>query len=141
MAGRLDNKIHQISSDFLKRIRRDQLEALEKTAFDLIEKIEVPVDTHNLWDSIGCGIYFYGSLMKTVFPPMVAIEPRDNLWGYKEIQDAIIDDPPSVVLNVKGWALYYVAAMPYAEAVDEREDADVLLEEQVELLYLRYLRL
>ena len=114
--------------------------ALSKTAFDLLKQTRVPVVTHNLWDSIGCGIYKNGAMMKVVYPPKRAVAPRTEIygtpsesrpyWGFIELQDMIMN-PPASVLTHKGWCLYYVAAMPYAEVIDKRSDVVVLKDQLV----------
>ena len=147
----IDN--NKVISDGLIKARRiiDEriVSALTKTAFDLIDETDVPIWTHNLWDSIGCGIYKDGSLMKVVYPPKRAEEPRSNIygvtapnrdyWGYEELGDMIMSAPDSI--PAKGWALYYVAAMPYSEVVDERSDVDVLHEEVVKPKFLSHIKI
>ena len=133
-----------------KRLIDDQMiSALTKTAFDLIEETDVPIWTHNLWDSIGCGIYKNGALMKVLYPPNRATEPRTDIYnapsskkeylGIEELRDSIMNAPASVT-SVQGWVLYYVAAMPYSEQVDCRSDVDVLHEEVVKPSFLSHIR-
>jgi len=119
---------------------------LRETAFDLKNATEVPVWTHNLWDSIGCGIFKDGVLMEVAFPSKEAEEPRTDIygisvpkkdyWGYDELEDMVMSYTPAA----KGWVLYYVAAMPYSELVDNRNDVDVLKEELVKPTFLSHVR-
>ena len=133
-----------------KRIIDERItSALSKTAFDLIDETDAPIWTHNLWDSIGCGIYKDGALIKVVYPPKRAEEPRSDIygiavpnrdyWGYEELRDMIMNPPSSI--PSKGWALYYVAAMPYSEIVDNRSDVDVLHEEVVKPKFLSHIKI
>jgi len=130
----------------LKKLRaikdKEILYILESTCWDLLSKTDVPVVTHNLWDSIGCGVYRDGVLLKVFYPPKKAVEPRTNIydtpsenrsyWGREELEDTITN-PPASVLSNKGWTLYYVAAMPYSQAVDER--VNVLQDEVVKYVF------
>ena len=145
-----NNKVITEGLQKAKRIIDDQIiSALTKTAFDLVGETDVPIWTHNLWDSIGCGIYKNGALMKVVYPPKRAEEPRVDIygvtvpdkeyWGFEELKDSIMNAPSSV-RSVEGWVLYYVAAMPYSEVVDERSDVDVLHEEVVKPTFLSHIR-
>lgn len=146
MATNNNKVISEGLAEFI-RIKDEQiLSALTKTAFDLVDETDVPIWTHNLWDSIGCGIFKNGALMKVVYPPKRADEPRTEIygvsvpkkdyWGHEELRDQIMSYSP----NVKGWVLYYVAAMPYSEVVDERSDVDVLHEEVVKPTFLSHVR-
>ena len=132
--------ITKIFSGFRKRIYEDQLLALRNTIHNLVDQINVPIKTHNLWDSIGCGIYYNGSLVEVYFPVKEAKIPNGGKWGRDELESFVVDNPPGEILSIKGWALYYVASMPYAESVDDREDVDVLLEDQVVPTFLNYYR-
>jgi hypothetical protein len=124
------------------------LASLKAAAFDLLALTDVHVWTHNLWDSIGCGIYQNGVLIEYSVPPKIATDPRSGeesfppearsvegserpiwgdvgnidrdraYWGQLELFD-MLSDPPSGIKNMTdGFALYYVAAMPYAEIQD-----------------------
>lgn len=125
------------------------LASLKAAAFDLLDMTDVPVWTHNLWDSIGCGIYQNGVLIEYSVPPKEALDPRSGsfdfpkesrsdvdsaipiwgvegidvfkaYWGNSELFD-MLSDPPSEIKNMKdGFALYYVAAMPYSELIDRK---------------------
>lgn len=110
-----------------KIIHNRILNALEQTAWDLLDKTRVPVLTHNLWDSIGCGIFYKGVLEKMIFPPKVATEKsiEENVWGIDELRDKIVN-PSSETLGYNGFVLVYVAAMPYAEEIDRRPSVTVL---------------
>lgn len=139
-------------------IRKQIVDAIKQTAFDL--EVLRPYGlawTHNLLDSIGCGIYEDGVLIDYITPVAEATDPRSGAesypidarkvrgseapiygidgidkdrpyWGEKELFD-ILNDPPPQVYG-KGWALYYVAAMPYSEVLDER-GYDILQDEEV----------
>ena len=139
-------------------IRKQIVDAIVKTAFDLesLRPFGI-VWTHNLLDSIGCGIYENGVLIKIVTPVAEAPEPRSGegdvsiesrtipgseqpiygvsgidvdreYWGEKELLEMLLDPPPEVMIT--GWALYYVAAQPYSEVVDDL-GGDVLADEDV----------
>ena len=139
-------------------IRTQIVDAIKKTAFDL-EALR-PFDlnwTHNLLDSIGCGIYENGVLIDYITPIAEAQDPRSGdgdfpiearkvsgseapisgvsgidvdrpYWGEKELFDMLADPPPEVM--IQGWALYYVAAQPYSEVLD-RMGGDILADERV----------
>ena len=139
-------------------IRKQILDAIKKTAFDLETLRPYGLAwTHNLLDSIGCGIYENGVLIEYITPEALALDPRSGAdeypiearkvrgseaqiygvagidphrayWGEKELFDMLIDPPEDV--RIKGWALYYVAAMPYSEVLDER-GFDILQDEAV----------
>jgi len=139
-------------------IRKQIVDAIKKTAFDLesLRPFGI-VWTHNLLDSIGCGIYEDGVLIEIVTPVAEAPEPRSGAstmpassrsisgseqpiygvqgidenkayWGEKELLAMLLDPPPEV--RVQGWALYYVAAQPYSEFIDDM-GGDVLADEDV----------
>jgi hypothetical protein len=138
--------------------------SLRSAAFDLLSMTDVSVWTHNLWDSIGCGIYKNGVLIEYSVPPKEALDPRSGeddfpsearsvegsevpiwkvdgididreYWGQGELFD-MLNDPPSRIKNMKdGYALYYVAAMPYAELID-RKYYDVMHEHRMYPLFL-----
>jgi hypothetical protein len=118
-----------------KRIDQQVVTALSETMWDLVNLTEVPVDTHNLWDSIGCGVYVYGVLVDVLYPPQVATEPRPfrfkkgdpkiYYWGSEELEEMIIF-PPDEILTYQGYCLYYVAAQPYSALIRDLMDVDVL---------------
>ena len=145
------------------------LKSLQETAYDLVERTNVPIWTHNLWDSIGCGIYKNGSLMSYSVPPTQAEDPRSGLneyplearvvenserpiWGYgldgldrdaaywgTEQLFRMIESPPMEILAHKGWALYYVSAQPYSEIIDKKYDGSVFRDELVKPLFQIYI--
>ena len=141
---------NKVISDGLIKARKiiddRMLVALRETAWDLTNATEVPIWTHNLWDSIGCGIFKDGVLMEVTYPPKKAEEPRTDIyginvpkrdyWGIEELKDTVTSYTPTS----DGWVLYYVAAMPYSELVDDRSDADVLQEELVKPTFLSHVR-
>lgn len=120
-----------------KIIHNRILKALEETAWTLVDKTRVPVLTHNLWDSIGCGIYYKGVLEKMIFPPKVATEKsvEEGLWGIDELRDLIVS-PDSEILGYNGFVLVYVAAMPYAEEIDRRPSVTVLQTEIIPTTFI-----
>jgi hypothetical protein len=119
------------------------LSILERVAWDLVRKTKVPIVTHNLWDSIGCGIYYNGVLMKISFPDPIADVPRTEIydinvpdreyWGIEELQD-MIENPPVRILSHRGWSLYYVAAMPYSK-IKQDEGVNVLRDELIKPIF------
>ena len=123
--------------------------ALQKTMWDLVNMIDVPVDTHNLWDSIGCAIYSNGALISVEYPPQVATEPRPfrykasdpkiYYWGREQLEEMVIN-PPAEVLTHKGWCLYYIAAQPYSQIVEDINGDDVLDEEKVMPLFYSHIK-
>lgn len=142
------------------------LAALRKTATDLNAMTDVPVWTHNLWDSVGVGLYENGTLIDYSVPTKGATEPRSGdedfpiesrqwsgseaplfgvpdgvdvdkaWWGQLELFD-MLSDPPADILSTPGYAIYYVAAMPYAEIIDRTDD--VLQEETIRPLFLTHI--
>lgn len=148
-------------------IRKRYLDALKATAYDLTNLTDVAVWTHNLWDSIGCGIYENGTLIEYAVPPKLAVDPRSGAddyppearkdprsampifkvagideerayWGQDELFD-MINDPPEEIRNCFGFALYYVAAMPYAQYVDKKYD--VTQEEMMQPLFYQHIKI
>lgn len=119
------------------------LSIMERTAWDLVAKTHVPIVTHNLWDSIGCGIYHNGILMKISYPSPEAQKPRTKIygiqvpdrayWGKIELSDMIENPPMEVSMHI-GWCLYYVAAMPYSQ-IQEDQGVDVLRDELVKPIF------
>lgn len=152
-------------------IDAQMLRTLKATAYDLLASTDVPVWTHNLWDSIGCGIYRSGVLIEYATPVRGAKDPRSGAesypmeartdrssffnssepiwgapsgvdvnreyWGEKELFDMLNDAPPEISGMTSGWALYYVAAMPYAQVLDE--DYNVLKDELVNPLFFSHI--
>ena len=140
--------------------------ALTQTAEEIVDRTDVPVWTYNLQDSIGCGTYRDSVLMTTAMNPQQATEPRSGakefpleqryqtgserpIWDVDGIdedkaywgQDRLffmLSHPPAPVVANEGWALAYVAAMPYAQVVDAR--TDILEEELIDPTFLKYIR-
>ncbi len=147
-------------------IRKRYLQALKDTAYGLTALTDVPIWTHNLWDSIGCGIYENGTLIEYAVPPKVATDPRSGAddyppearrdpnsampifkvagvdedkayWGQDELFD-MINNPPAEIANSFGFALYYVAAMPYSQYIDKR--TNVTQEEMMQPLFYQHIK-
>lgn len=88
---------------------------------------DIPVDTGNLKDSTGVGIYFGDTLLKYV-PNPIAKKPRRNLgmvgyekgdvWGADVIQDALDAGRKRYAL---GYHLVLFSAMPYAKYVERQK--------------------
>lgn len=163
-----DQVITQGISKAREIIRKRHLDALKATAYDLIELTDVAVWTHNLWDSIGCGIYENGTLIEYAVPQKIAVDPRSGAedsasnsrrdpksampifkvaegidvdrayWGQDELFD-MINDPPAEIRSCFGFALYYVAAMPYAQYVDRRYN--VTQEEMMKPLFYQHIKI
>ncbi len=116
------------------------LNSLEATAWRLLDNTDVPILTHNLWDSIGCGIYYRGELLRVCFPNPEAVNPSvfEGEWGRENLEDKILD-APMVVKSYKGYVLYYVAAMPYSEEIDNRPNVDVLNSELAKPIFETYI--
>ena len=80
----------------------------------------IPVDTHNLADSAGVGVYLNGILQKYI-PRRGATEPRvldREYWGYQELEKAL---DAGISRFSKGlWIVLFVGNMPYAIEVDEK---------------------
>lgn len=135
--------IRGLSSQFNVIKNKQLLIILEKTAWDLVERTHVPIVTHNLWDGIGCGIYYNGVLMKISYPIKKAVKPRTKIygiqvpikeyWGREELED-MIENPPLRIRLSKGWSLYYVAAMPYS-GLQEDGGAIVLRDDLVKPIF------
>lgn len=95
---------------------------LVDTAEAMIRYIEssdvIPVDTHNLKDSAGVGVYRSGTLKKFVMPRK-AEEPRIinwvAIWG-EDMIDHVLNTGMSNYGN--GDHIVLFVAMPYAEDVD-----------------------
>ena len=136
--------IEQAGLKAMKIIERDIINALQNTMWDLVNLTDVPVDTHNLWDSIGCGVYSDGVLLSVEYPPQVATEPRPfrfkagdpkiYYWGREELEEMIIFPPPEII-GYKGWCLYYVAAQPYSALVRDLYDVEVLQTDTVKTTF------
>lgn len=148
-------------------VRNRFLAALKATAFSLNNLTDVPVWTHNLWDSVGCGIYENGSLIEYAVPPKGAVDPRSGnadyedqarhdpmsaiplwnvpngvdkdreYWGQDELFD-MLNDPPDSIRNCFGFSLYYVAAMPYAEVIDRK--SNVTQEHLMKPLFFQHIK-
>jgi hypothetical protein len=159
----LDEGNRKVTALFRGRV----LAALRRTATDLNAMTDVPVWTHNLWDSVGVGIYENGTLIDYSVPVKGATEPRSGAddfpmqsrqwsgsedplfgvpagvdvdkawWGQAELFD-MLSDPPVSILTSSGFAIYYVAAMPYAQVVDQKDD--VLSEEMIAPTFLTHIR-
>jgi len=52
-------------------------------------------------------------------------------WGSDELVEKLLSPPPEILNMTDGFALYYVAAMPYASIIDAKYGGVVLDEEQV----------
>lgn len=74
----------------------------------------IPVDTSNLKDSTGVGVYKNGSLIKFM-PPKQAIQMRDKKWGSDELSEAL--ELASTKFSTGVW-ICLMTTMPYAEKVD-----------------------
>lgn len=148
-------------------IRKQIVDAIKKTAFDLENLRPFNLEwTHNLLDSIGCGIYENGVLIDFIVPRSEAPEPRSGdsefpaeyrkikgseqpiydvdgidvnrtYWGDKELLDMLTDPPPEILKP--GWSLYYVAAMPYAEFLDDTGEI-VLADERVVPIFKTHIK-
>jgi hypothetical protein len=131
--------IQQGITKMMGLIDAQMLKALHETMWDLQKLTLVPIQTHNLWDSIGCGVYQNGSLIEIAFPRVVAERPQKfkggSYYGREQLSDMIIRGT-NEILTHKGWALYYVAAQPYAQIVDDRMDGNVLHDEDVAEIFL-----
>ena len=154
--GKGNEKLISQFKDRFNAIKNERiLLALEKTAWDLIKQTNVPVVTHNLWDSIGCGIYHNGVLMKMIYPDKKAQKPRNTkekplysmggvitedraYWGIEELED-MIENPPSRITTHLGWCLYYVAAMPYSQIQNDK-GVNVLRDEVIKPTFETYIR-
>ena len=123
-------------------IRERFLNTLEATAWGLLEKTSVPIITHNLWDSIGCGIYHNGKLLRVVFPKQEAINPSlyEDEWGRENLENMIMD-APSEIKSYSGYVLYYVAAMKYSQEINDRPRIDVLKEDLVKPMFETYIHM
>lgn len=114
------------------KVHNDILKILERVADRIILHIEndvIPVETGNLQDSTGIGIY-HGDILKKYIPRQTAtvsrsdiypsgLTTRDNVWGHKEIQDAI---NYGAMKYSNGYCLVVFSSMPYASLVDLRTD-------------------
>ena len=94
------------------------LPALFRVADETVIYIEgggvVPVDTSNLKDSTGVGVYYDGSLQKYI-PIQDAIVPREGVWGTDQISTALA--MASTMFSTGIW-LVLMSTMPYAVKVD-----------------------
>lgn len=80
----------------------------------------IPVDTHNLKDSTGIGVYIDGTLKRFLINPK-AIEPRDlqdgrTIWGRDIIIDALYLGETKYS---QGYKLVLFSSMPYAIDQDD----------------------
>ena len=126
----------------MKIAQHKVLDSLEATAWDLVDGVSVPILTHNLWDSIGCGIYYKGELLRICFPNPEAVNPSifEGEWGRENLEDKILD-APTAIKTYQGYVLYYVAAMPYSETIDNRPDVDVLRSNLVKPIFETYIHM
>ena len=143
------------------------IRALTMTSDELVDGTDVPRWTYNLQDSIGCGVYTTGgTLLNYTIPAKQATEPRsgaddfpmeqryqkhserpiwdvdgideeDAYWGQEQLFDMLKSPPPAVASN-KGWALAYIAAMPYSQIIDAQYD--ILEEQMVSPIFLKNIR-
>lgn len=57
-------------------------------------------------------------------------------WGSDELINKLLQPSWDIAYMEDGFALYYVAAMPYADIIDAKYDGEVLQEEEVGILFL-----
>lgn len=106
--------------DYAKRLELRVESVLSKVAEDVVIYIEsgaaIPVQTGNLQDSTGVGIYRNGSLRKYI-PVKIAQEQRDGKWGSDELLKALSMASTDFVSGV--WICLF-STMPYAMKIDEK---------------------
>jgi len=119
------------------KVHNDILNVLERIADRIILYLEndvIPVDTGNLQDSTGIGIY-HGDVLKRYIPTKTATEARANgknspiypksltermnIWGHDEIQRAINE---GAMKYSNDYCLVIFSSMPYAKIVDARTE-------------------
>ena len=121
--------------EYSKRIEQKLIELLDYVAQDIIIFIEgspdIPVQTGNLRDSTGIGIYQNGILRK--YQPLktatIAQEYEGNqIWGFRELEKAYTY---GITLYSKNTWLVLFSAVPYAIEVDSYADYfdDLIVEE------------
>lgn len=68
-------------------------------------------------------------------PDLDNIDVNRPWWGHEEVINMLLSPPPEISNMTDGFALYYVAAMPYAYFVDKAHEGAVLEEEKVKGLF------
>lgn len=106
--------------EYAKTIELKIESVLARVAEDVVIYIEgaaaIPVQTGNLQDSTGIGIYRNGSLRKYV-PVKIAQEQRDGKWGSDELLKALSMASTDFTTGV--WICLF-STMPYAIKIDEK---------------------
>lgn len=115
------------------KVHRDILMILERVASDVLIFIEgageIPIDTGNLQDSTGIGIY-HEAVLKRYVPRKTAIEPRTDIypkglttrksvWGTDILNEAI---SKGVTQYRDGYVMVIFSAMPYAKLINLKTD-------------------
>lgn len=137
------------------RVHNDILNTLERIADRIILYLEddvIPVDTHNLQDSTGIGIY-HGDVLKRYIPRQMATEARangqnspiypetlterTNIWGHKELQRAITE---GAMKYSNDYCLVIFSSMPYAGLVDMRTQYFEAIIDELKPLVVRILK-
>lgn len=106
-----------------ERIAEDAKVLLEQALYDtadaMIRYMEssdvIPVDTHNLKDSTGIGVYIDGVLKRFQMNPKAEV-PKDGLWGKDMIVHALMMGETKYS---KGCCIVLFSTMPYAGDQDE----------------------
>lgn len=95
-------------------IKKEILLIANETAQAIVRYMEdssvIPVDTHNLKDSTGVGIYSDSVLIKYLQNPKAEV-PRDGYWGKELIRSAIT---LGAAKYNKGVSIVLFSTMPYA---------------------------
>ena len=100
------------------KVHNDVISILERVADRIILHLEdglIPIDTGNLQDSTGIGIY-HGDVLKRFIPRKTASVPNP-IWGIEQIQKAINF---GAMKYSNDYHLVIYSAMPYAGLVDVR---------------------
>lgn len=136
------------------KVHNDVLNVLERIADRIILHLEdgvIPVDTYNLEDSTGIGIY-HGDVLKRYIPRQQATEARangknsdiypegltdrKNIWGHNEIQRAINE---GAMKYSNDYCLVIFSSMPYAGVVNARTQYFDAIVEELKPLVVRIL--
>lgn len=132
------------------KVHRNILVILSRVADRIILDIEngvIPVDTGNLQDSTGIGIY-HGDILKRLVPRQTAdvsrsdiypagLTNRDNVWGHNILHEAI---NKGAWKYSTGYSLVVFSAMPYAELVDIRTGYFEQISSEISPLVMQILR-
>lgn len=112
-----------------KTFNKEMVETLGNMAEYVMRQAysEIPVDTWNLMEGTGIGVYADGILASFRYDEM-ATQPRDGYWGKNLLTKALAEGSNRFSSGI--WIVAF-STMPYAEEVDESGGffSEVIVEE------------